>query len=86
MMISVRLPETLVQELKDLTQKNHYMDLSEQVREVIRKKCLQHTQPYRYELQQMTQNLEKNITTKKETEDKQKLIEELTKIINKLNS
>ncbi len=35
--VSVRLPKTLVDELKDLQQINHFMDLSDEMRFIIRK-------------------------------------------------
>ena len=38
-MISVRLPTSMIQELKQLGQQNHYVDLSEYVRAILRKKC-----------------------------------------------
>lgn len=40
--VSVRMPSTLVKELKDLAEKNHYMDLSEELRSVIRDKVIYH--------------------------------------------
>jgi metal-responsive CopG/Arc/MetJ family transcriptional regulator len=79
--LSIRLPPTLVQELKELAQKNHYLDLSEQIRTIIRQKCEQYTEPYKHEVQKMREQLEQNISESKENKDKEKLLEELQKII-----
>ncbi len=82
--VSIRLPNTLVQELKELAQENHYLDLSEQIRTIIRKKCEQHQSPYKYEVQKMREQLEQKISNTKETKDKEKLLEELQNIIMEL--
>jgi len=79
--ISIRLPPTLVEELKILAEKNHYLDLSEQIRTIIRQKCEQYGKPYKHEVQKMREELEKNIQENKETKDKEKLLEEIQKII-----
>lgn len=82
--ISVRMPKTLVKELRTLVETNHYLDLSEQIREVIRIKCLQYTKPYQYELRKMREDLEQSITASKEAKEKEKLVLELQKIIQEL--
>jgi metal-responsive CopG/Arc/MetJ family transcriptional regulator len=82
--VSVRLPKSLVQELKILAKENHYLDLSEQIRTVIRKKCEEYTAPYKHEVQKMRDQLEKNLSENKESKDKEKLLEELQKIVMEL--
>jgi len=79
--ISIRLPRTLVEELKILAKKNHYLDLSEQIRTIIRQKCEQYNEPYKHEVQRMREELEKNLQGTKENKDKEKILEELQKII-----
>ena len=79
--ISVRMPAGLVKELKALVPKNHFLDLSEQLRSVVRTKCMQFSKPYSYELKKLREDLEKEITLKHKVEDKQKMIEDLKKII-----
>lgn len=83
-MISVRVPSSLVKELKELTEKNHYMDLSEHVRAIIRAKSMQYVEPYRYELSKMRKEMEQNISSTKAIEEKKKLVEELKTIIKEL--
>jgi Arc/MetJ-type ribon-helix-helix transcriptional regulator len=83
-MISVRVPSGLVKELKELTEKNHYMDLSEHMRAIIREKSMQYVEPYRYELSKMRKEMENNISSNKAIEEKKKLVEELKSIIKEL--
>ena len=82
--VSIRLPRALVLELKEIAEKNHYLDLSEQIRTIIRKKCEEYTEPYKHEVQKMREQLEDNIKKSKEMKDRDKLIEELQKIITEL--
>jgi hypothetical protein len=72
--VSVRLPKSLVDELKDIQQVNHFMDLSDEIRFIVRRYCLSflNTQG-----QPPTDSLV-------EERRKEKLIQELTKIINTL--
>lgn len=83
-MLSIRMPKGLVNELKALATKNHYMDLSDEIRQVIKQKCLANIEPYKHELVKVRETLEKEILTKKTVEDKEKLIIELKKIIDEL--
>ena len=83
-MISIRVPSTLVKELKSLTEKNHYMDLSEHMRAIMREKSMQYVEPYRYELSKMREEMENSISSNKAIEDKKKLVEELKSIIKEL--
>lgn len=83
-MISIRVPSSLINELKELTEKNHYMDLSEHTRAIIRQKAMQYVEPYKYELSKMRQEMEQNISSGKALEEKKKLVEELKTIIKEL--
>jgi len=85
-MISVRVPSGLVKELKELTEKNHYLDLSEHMRSIIREKSMQFAEPYRYELSKMREQMESKISSNKAIEEKKKLVEELRNIIQELKN
>jgi Arc/MetJ-type ribon-helix-helix transcriptional regulator len=82
--IGVRMPAGLVKELKDLVPKNHFLDLSEALRSVVRAKCMQFSQPYSYELKKLREDLEKELAAKHKLDDKQKMITDLKKIIEEL--
>jgi len=83
-MISIRVPAGLLKELKELTAKNHYMDLSEHTRAIIRDKSMQYVEPYRYELSKMRNQMENQISANKAIDEKKKLVEELKLIIKEL--
>ena len=51
--IAVRVPRTLIVELKERTVRDHYGDLSEQVRSIVRKACLRYNNPVTHELQEL---------------------------------
>jgi Arc/MetJ-type ribon-helix-helix transcriptional regulator len=80
-MISIRVPSTLVKEIRELTVKNHYMDLSEHMRSIMREKSMQYVEPYRYELSKMRDEMEKTISTNRALDEKKKLVEDLKSII-----
>lgn len=67
--VSIRLPSSLTKELKDLAKANHYVDLSEQLRDVIRQKTITYLEP--------------KIQPQK-TDEKEQLVKELTSLIEKL--
>jgi Arc/MetJ-type ribon-helix-helix transcriptional regulator len=72
--VSVRLPKSLVDELKDLQPVNHFMDLSDEIRFIVRRYCLSFLNS------QGQQPIEGMLEQKR----KEKLIQELTKIIDTL--
>ncbi|MBU0472201.1 MAG: hypothetical protein KKF89_00775 [Nanoarchaeota archaeon] len=84
--VSIRMPSSLVSELKTLADYNHYKDLSEEIRSVVRTKCLQYAQPYASELQKLREELSQQLTINKERERKSQLVEDLKKLVNELQN
>ena len=84
--ISVRMPASLTKELKILTEKNHYMDMSEHLRSVIRDKCIEYIEPYKHELTKIRENMEDKLATAHAMKDKKRLVEDLQKIIKELQN
>ncbi len=70
--VSIRIPKSLLEELQELAKENHYLDLSEQIRDVIREK--------------VTQRLKQETPPQKEqpTSDKEQIINELKKFLKEL--
>ncbi|MCF7865834.1 ribbon-helix-helix domain-containing protein [Candidatus Woesearchaeota archaeon] len=79
--ISIRLPTVLLNDLKNIATENYYVDLSEQIRAIIREKNKEYlqTKPSKTNIE-TTQN-----STSQSEIEKQKLIHELQIIIEKLN-
>ena len=78
--VSVRLPKSLVEELKDIQKVNHFMDLSDEVRFVVRRYCLSFLNS------QGQSPVQPPIELLAEQRRKEKLIDDLTKIIENLKS
>jgi Arc/MetJ-type ribon-helix-helix transcriptional regulator len=75
-MISVRIPSSFINELKQVSKKDHYLDLSEAVRSIIRDNWNQKKDPLAYQVQALRKEISDSIS-KKSNED---LLEELKKI------
>ncbi|MFH1770565.1 MAG: hypothetical protein ABH828_03335 [archaeon] len=80
--VSVRMPSSLVRELKILADSNHFKDLSEEIRSVVREQCMKYGSPYIPEIQKLREEL----VEKKESDSKQHLIAEMKKILDELKN
>ena len=81
--ISVRMPASMVSELKDLANRNHYLDISEQLRSVLRNKMLDYRYPYSRSLSEISGKIEELKAPKKVEQLKSELkriLEELDEI------
>jgi Arc/MetJ-type ribon-helix-helix transcriptional regulator len=77
--ISVKMPGSLVKELRTLTAAHHYLDFSEQVRSVVRQKCLKYTQPYD-DVNKIKQELEQQIKSSNQMR-KEQILQELQRLL-----
>ena len=59
--VSVRMPSSLVQELKVMSDKNHYLDVSETIRSLLRQKWLSQKSPVKSKVFQLKRKLSKII-------------------------
>lgn len=78
------MPSSLVRELRILSEKNHFMDLSEEIRSIVRSKCLRYSQPFSADVKKLREELKEIFEVKKEQETKQELITQLKKLSEKL--
>ena len=75
--ISIKMPASLVQQLKKLTATHHYIDLSEQLRSVVRQKCLKYSQQdANAALQDIEQQIKEN-----NAERKEQILKELQRLL-----
>ena len=79
--VSVKMPSTLVGELKLLQEQDHYLDLSEQLRSVVRRRCLELTNPFSEGIKEIRQEVQRQAeqTTAKKT--KEQVLQELLKVL-----
>ncbi|MFH1174607.1 MAG: hypothetical protein V1725_05710 [archaeon] len=87
-LVSVRLPSSLVRELKTLAEKDHYLDLSECVRSIIRTKTLRTADPYASELREVKEEIKSRLSEKaelvKQEAKKEKVTQDLRKVLEQL--
>lgn len=81
--VSVRMPSSLVDELKDLAEKNHFLDVSEEIRSLLRENWRETRDPYALRLMAIKESAEKaalpdKINTLKK--DLKKLLEEINEL------
>ncbi len=77
--ITIKMPKSLLVELKVLTNEHHYIDLSEQIRSVVRQKCLKYIAPYQ-ELRQVKQDIEQQITNSNK-QKKEQILSQLQRLL-----
>lgn len=83
-LVTVRLPASLVEELKLLTQKHHYMDTSETIRSVLRQKWEQYSDPLAYEVRQLRASIEEELKRGIARKSEQRVVDELKKVRDKI--
>ncbi|MBR9675668.1 hypothetical protein GOV05_01530 [Candidatus Woesearchaeota archaeon] len=81
--VSVRMPKTLVDELRASAKKNHFMDLSEELRFILKTKHQEHQDPYTYELRRFKEELKEELVSKRK-EDQTKFLQDLKKILEEI--
>jgi len=79
-MVSIRIPESLLLELKAYVEKEHFMDMSEAVRNIVRKKWLYFDQPQLGEIKKIREDIKEGVKKKSEKIVMGKIFEELEKI------
>ena len=81
--ISVRMPKSLVKALKALAVKNHFMDLSEEIRFIIKQKMMETVDPFTAEVQKLKDEIKTEIS-KKTQADRTRFVEELKNLLDEL--
>ena len=74
--VSVRIPKSLVSELRKVSEKDHFMDLSEAVRSIVRAKWLSAKDPMSLKVEQLRQDILTNLSNS----NQQALVEQLERI------
>jgi hypothetical protein len=84
-LVSVRMPKGMVDELKSNASANHFMDLSEELRFIIKQNFLKYNDPYEYEIKKFKDEIKKEISEKNE-ETRVKFIIELKNMLEEMKS
>ena len=81
-MVSIRMPKELADEIKSLAEKEHFMDLSERIRSIARQKWNEYTDPEIFEIKKLRENIEEGLKEK----SLKKIQQEVAKDLNKIKS
>ncbi|PLW79581.1 hypothetical protein C0585_06970 [Candidatus Woesearchaeota archaeon] len=84
-MISVRMPKSLIDELRQTAKNNHFMDLSEELRFVIKQNYQRSLDPYEYELNQFRDEIKKELTNQNK-ENRTRMINELKNLLEEIKN
>ncbi|MBN1544880.1 hypothetical protein JW898_05470 [Candidatus Woesearchaeota archaeon] len=79
-LVSIRIPKSLFSELQKLAETNHYLDVSEQVRSIVRERWQEAKEPQAYQLKKLRNEIAEAMKTKTEAVAQQHLIDELERI------
>ena len=55
--VSIRIPGSMIEELREMVQNGHYLDVSELVRGIIRQKWMESRDPYSYQLKKIRKEI-----------------------------
>jgi len=84
LVVSIRIPNSLLLELKSLSEKNHFLDVSEQVRSIVRKKWLSAVSPDLMALKELKEDIKEEIKKKSKKAITEKVLKELENIKDQL--
>ena len=79
-MVSIRMPPSLVEELQALAEEEHYLDLSELIRGIARKRWLHHSNPELAQIKELTESIEIELTKATAQKIQKEVSQELQKI------
>ncbi|MBU1975027.1 MAG: ribbon-helix-helix domain-containing protein [Nanoarchaeota archaeon] len=82
--VSVRMPESMLTELKSLSKKNHFLDVSEELRSIIRDKAVKYSSPYNADLRKVIDDLQQEIASRETTRKKKVVIDDLRRLLEEL--
>ena len=81
--VSVRMPVSMINELKELADKNHFLDVSEEIRSLLREKVKEYKDPYSTTLLAIRETIAKTTMPDKINslkQDLKKLLEEINEL------
>jgi Arc/MetJ-type ribon-helix-helix transcriptional regulator len=79
-MVSIRMPKSLANELKQLTEEMYFLDLSEHVRSVVRQKWMEMQNPQLSEIKKLREDIEAQVRRKSAEKIQEEVARELEKI------
>lgn len=78
--VSIRMPKTLFLELKKSAEEQHFLDVSEEIRSIVRSRWMQHTKPELFELKKLRESIKDEIKSRSVEKIRAEVNKELEKI------
>ena len=79
-LVSIRMPKSLFLELQKLAEKNHFLDVSEQLRSIVREKWQEAKDPQAYQINRLRKEIAESLSKTTAEKAQQQLINELERI------
>jgi len=79
-LVSIRMPKTLVKEFREVSKKDHYLDVSEAIRSVLRQKYVELKAPEAFELKMLRNEISDSIRNNAIKQDQKSFLRKLDKI------
>ena len=79
-LVSVRVPKELLEEFRNSIERSHYLDLSEAMRSVLRKRWMEQRRPEAFELRQLREEISTSIKHNAVKQDERGFIRKLERI------
>ncbi|MBR9699505.1 hypothetical protein GOV09_03565 [Candidatus Woesearchaeota archaeon] len=78
--VSIRVPSSLAKNLKEIVQKDHFLDVSETVRSIVRKRWLEWKDPTTYQVKKLREDIKEVVKEKSKLSKEELLLQELKRI------
>jgi len=78
--VSVRIPESLSKELRGKLTDDHFLDLSEAVRSIVRKRWMEWKDPGMFQIKQLRQDIKDAVLDKTKKSKEEEVLHELERI------
>ncbi len=79
--VTVRVPASLLKAIRERTERDHYSDLSEQIRSIVRKACLKRADPVREGIEEIKERLKEELRERGERERKEELLAAIKELV-----
>lgn len=67
-LVSIKIPASLLKELKDLSKKDHFLDVSEAIRSIVRNNWIKEKENIQEQVRKLRKEITENINQKKQEE------------------
>ncbi|MBD3164472.1 hypothetical protein GF323_04680 [Candidatus Woesearchaeota archaeon] len=78
--VSIRMPESMVKSLKAAIKEGHYLDLSEAVRSIVRKRWLEWKDPAVFQIKKLRADIKEAVRDSSQKSKEELLLDELRRI------